>query len=242
MEHVRQKLNEIKQKHLEMQENNQAVQTSSPTNDKSLYLVALGGVAAGLTLAVIAWLAKSLLAMGDINIPPPESTVAIHASKIKETNENIDQLNKRVASLTESFSRMEARLKRVMELTNPIGATGMGHETSSQQNISENIGDETTDVSKDIHASGDTDPTAETEKSFVPTHIVKARINLRPSSSLDTMPIAVLEVGTKVEYIGKMDDWYYVNTQFQGKGWCSSEYLSPLSPPLNLPTTDDQDG
>ncbi len=72
--------------------------------------------------------------------------------------------------------------------------------------------------------------TSEAVKAFVPTHTVRAKLNLRPSASLDTTPIAVLKVGSEVEYIREADGWYYVNTQFHGKGWCSSEYLSSLSP------------
>ena len=73
--------------------------------------------------------------------------------------------------------------------------------------------------------------TFKTAKAFVPTHTVRANLNLRPSASLNTTPIAVLKVGSEVEYIKEANGWYYVNTQLHGKGWCSSEYLSPLSPP-----------
>ena len=80
------------------------------------------------------------------------------------------------------------------------------------------------------NASRSTHMTSEAVKAFVPTHTVRAKLNLRPSASLDTTPIAVLKVGSEVEYIREADGWYYVNTQFHGKGWCSSEYLSSLSP------------
>jgi hypothetical protein len=70
----------------------------------------------------------------------------------------------------------------------------------------------------------------ETQEKFVPTHIVNDWLNLRPSSSLKTKPIAVLNVGSEVEYITETDDWFYVNTQTHGKGWCYSAYLSPLLP------------
>ena len=72
--------------------------------------------------------------------------------------------------------------------------------------------------------------TSKAVKAFIPTHTVRAKLNLRPSASLDTTPIAVLKVGSEVEYIREADGWYYVNTQLHGKGWCSSEYLSSLSP------------
>jgi len=75
--------------------------------------------------------------------------------------------------------------------------------------------------------------TSEAVKAFVPTHTVRARLNLRPSASLATTPITVLKVGSEVEYIKEADGWYYVNTQLHGKGWCSSGYLSSLSPHKN---------
>jgi hypothetical protein len=80
------------------------------------------------------------------------------------------------------------------------------------------------------NASRSAHMTSEAVKAFVPTHTVRAKLNLRPSASLDTTPIAVLKVGSEVEYIREADGWYYVNTQFHGKGWCASEYLSSLSP------------
>ena len=80
------------------------------------------------------------------------------------------------------------------------------------------------------NASRSAHMTSEAVKALVPTHTVTAKLNLRPSASLDTTPIAVLKVGSEVEYIREADGWYYVNTQFHGKGWCSSEYLSSLSP------------
>jgi len=80
------------------------------------------------------------------------------------------------------------------------------------------------------NASRSAQMTSKAVKAFIPTHTVRAKLNLRPSASLDTTPIAVLKVGSEVEYIREADGWYYVNTQLHGKGWCSSEYLSSLSP------------
>jgi len=81
--------------------------------------------------------------------------------------------------------------------------------------------------------SGHVHMTFKSVKAFVPTHKVSATLNLRPSPSLSTTPIAVLQVGSEVEYIKEDDGWYYVNTQSHGKGWCSSRYLTSLSPPNN---------
>jgi uncharacterized protein YgiM (DUF1202 family) len=82
-------------------------------------------------------------------------------------------------------------------------------------------------------ASTSADMIPEAVKAFVPTHTVRANLNLRPSPSLNTEPITVLKAGSEVEYIKEDDGWYYVNTQLHGKGWCSSKYLTSLSPPKN---------
>jgi len=90
------------------------------------------------------------------------------------------------------------------------------------------------DESKSVTEPNDSrsaDITPEALKAFVPTHTVRANLNLRPSPSLNTTPIAVLKAGSEVEYIKEDDGWYYVNTQLYGKGWCSSKYLTSLSPP-----------
>jgi hypothetical protein len=82
-------------------------------------------------------------------------------------------------------------------------------------------------------ASRSADMTPEAVKPFVPTHTVRANLNLRPSPSLNTTPITVLKAGSDVEYIKEDDGWYFVNTQLHGKGWCSSNYLTSLLPPRN---------
>jgi uncharacterized protein YgiM (DUF1202 family) len=69
---------------------------------------------------------------------------------------------------------------------------------------------------------------AKTEVAFKPTHTVNAKLNLRPSPSLSSTPITVLNVGANVKYINKRDDWYFVYSESHGEGWCSSKYLSPI--------------
>ena len=130
-------------------------------------------------------------------------------------------------SLTDTISRLETTLMRVMILTGSITNTESKHASSSQF-IPESVDAKPTFDIKEPNSSSE--KPSETKKEFVPTHTVKDRMNLRPSSSLNTIPIAVLEVGSEVEYISESDGWYYVNTQSYGKGWCSSDYLSPLLP------------
>ena len=85
-------------------------------------------------------------------------------------------------------------------------------------------------------------PPSKTGNSFIPTHKVTTRLNLRPSASLDSTPVATLGAGTKIEYIHENGGWYYVNTEQHGKGWCASRYLSPLQPSLSSPQPVDQEG
>lgn len=237
MDHVRQRLNEIRQKQLRLQENAQDTRPSTPTNDKSQYIVALGGVAAGLTIALMVWLANAILTTDDVDVIAPESHVAIHTSEIRETNDHIVQLNEHVESLTQSVSSLEIRVKRMMELTNPINDIEMKHTRSSQQGIPESAADNSTFDIKEPYGSSVVDPAMETVKTFAPTHTVNARVNLRPSISLDSTPITTLKVGTEVEYIREDEGWYYVNTKHHGEGWCASDYLAPV-----LPTQQDASG
>jgi hypothetical protein len=213
MERARHKIEEVIKKQKWLQEQSHAKTASSSTRDKSQYIIALGGVAAGITIAVIVWLAKSIVTTDHNDMSEADKVVTIHTGIIRKSSNNIAELNERVESLTESVSTLEARLTQIMALTDSIAIVETNRAASSLQQIPE---------------SADANSAFE-GKVFIPTHTVKARVNLRPSASLHTTPIAVLNVGTEVEYISKSDGWYYVNTQSHGKGWCSSDYLSHLS-------------
>jgi hypothetical protein len=230
MERVRQKMEEVIQKQKRLQEQSQATTKSISAKDKSQYILALGGVAAGLTIAVIVWLAMGIVMTDHITMSAADRDVAIHPGEIKKSSDNIAQLNERVESLTASVSTLEARLMRVMALTDSITDIEMKHAASSPQQIPESADANSASDMNESNASRAIQITTGTEKAFVPSHTVKARVNLRPSASVHTTPIAVLNVGTEVEYISNSDGWYYVNTRSHGKGWCSSDHLSPLLP------------
>jgi hypothetical protein len=100
----------------------------------------------------------------------------------------------------------------------------MESDSSTQMDIPE----DQSDSNVELDTPSATDSQHEAEIAFVPTHTVNTRLNLRPSTSLDEAPIALLEVGTMVKYIDEENGWYYVDTALHGKGWCASEYLSPL--------------
>ncbi len=216
MERVREKMEEVIQKQKRLQEQSQAKTESRSAIDKSQFILAIGGVAAGLTLAVIVWLAKSIVMTDHLNMSAADRDVALHRGEFIKLSDNIAHLNERVGSLTESVSNLEAKLMRVIGLTDSITNIEKKHAFSFPQQMPESADSSAIQIS------------TETEEAFNPSHIVKARVNLRPSASLHTTPIAVLNIGTEVEYISKSDGWFYVNTQSHGKGWCSSDHLSPL--------------
>ena len=229
MDYFGQKLDEIKQKQKRSYETLQDKIKSSSAK-KSQYILALGGVVAGLTIAVILLLAKMIVVKDNISLIAPKSAESIHTIEIKKTNDNIAQLNERVELITESISNLESNLMRIIVLTDSNTDVEKVHTSSSKQYIPESVDAELALDMKKPDASKVLHMTPDAVKAFTPTHTVKARINLRPSSSLNTTPIAVLKVESEVEYIRETDGWYYVDTPFNGKGWCSSEYLSPLSP------------
>jgi len=230
MERARHKIEEVIQKQKLLQEQFHAKTQSSSSKDKSLYIIALGGVAAGITIAVIVWLAMSIVMADHNDMSEADKAATIHTGIIMKSSNNIAELNERMESLTESVSTLEARLTHIMALTDSIAIVETNRTASPPQQIPESSDTNPTLEANESSASRTVQTATETGEAFIPSHTVKARVNLRPSASLHTTPIAVLNVGTEVEYISKSDGWYYVNTLAHGKGWCSSEYLSPLSP------------
>jgi hypothetical protein len=223
MDQVQKRLDEIKQKQLQMQESIQAARSKASSKDKSHLVTALMGIAAGITIAVIAWLTNSLLLTKDAGTSAWDLPSTILGKENSKTDERIDQLHDRVELLAESVSRLEIRFDQFMESANTSGG-GTEQSSSTHMDIPEDHSDNTVE----LDTSGITNSQQEAEITFVPTHTVKTRLNLRPSTSLDEAPIALLDAGTKVRYIDEEDGWYYVDTESHGQGWCASEYLSPL--------------
>lgn len=213
MDQVKQRLDEIKRKQLEMLENSRATSSNDSSKGKSHLVTALMGIAAGITIAAIAWFAYALVTTKDIDIRTWDIRTAILENLNSKTDEQIDELNDRVELLAESVTRLEMKFNQYME-----------SDSSTQMDIPE----DQSDSNVELDTSSATDSQHEAEIAFVPTHTVNTRLNLRPSTSLDEAPIALLEVGTMVKYIDEENGWYYVDTALHGKGWCASEYLSPL--------------
>jgi len=223
MDQVQQRLDEIKRKQLEMLESSRAASSNDSSKDKSHLVTALMGIAAGITIAVIAWLAYALLTTKDIDIRTWDIRTAILGKLNSKTDEQIEQLNDRVELLSESISRLEMRFDQFMESASTSDDV-TDKESSNQVDTPEDYSDSTVEPD----TSGITISQQEAEITFIPTHTVKTRLNLRSSTSLDEAPIALLGAGTKVRYIDEEDGWYYVDTALHGKGWCASEYLSPF--------------
>ena len=220
-QNIRNKLNEIRQKRLESEKNLQANETSSTSNDKPLIIMALSGVATGL---IIAWLIYLFLSTDDADLIAQKSRIVIYENEIREANKIIEQLNDRVELLAETISNLEPELVHTNEFMedNKIAEKMNSTEQEPSEQARETL-QPTTSESQDSAAASAT--------AFIPTHVVKTRLNLRTSRSLDNVPIGILNTGTEVRYIDEVNGWYYVDTRQLGKGWCASEYLSPLTSP-----------
>ena len=220
-QNIRNKLNEIRQKRLESEKNIRANETSSTSNDKPLIIMALSGVATGL---IIAWLIYLFLSTNDADLIAQKSRIVIYEKEIREANKIIEQLNDRVELLTETISNLEPELVHTNEFMedNKIAEKMNSTEQEPSEQARETL-QPTTSESQDSAAASAT--------AFIPTHVVKTRLNLRTSRSLDNVPIGILNTGTEVRYIDEVNGWYYVDTRQLGKGWCASEYLSPLTSP-----------
>ena len=225
-QNVRQKLNEIRQKQLGPDTDTEANEPFTASGDKSLKIAALGGVAAGFKAA---WFMNSFLSRDNVDPIAPSSSVVIYENNIREANKTIEQLNDRVELLTESISDLEA------EITQAIGLVEINKET--EKTTLTDQGDPEPDDEKPVstpaeqQASNSADSAARSDNAFKPTHTVRTKLNLRPSTSLDDQPIGVLSAGTEVRFVDEANGWYYVDTEQFGIGWCASEYLSPLSSP-----------
>jgi hypothetical protein len=225
-QNIRNKLNEIRQQQLESDKNQRSNKPPATASDKSLLIAVLGGVAAGF---ITAWLMYSLLSTKNVDRIAQDSRVAIQENEIRAANKSIEMLNDRVVSLTKSISSLGAELTQVLELADPDKI--IVKTTFTDQGTPKPAEKKPLSTMASSLAQGVSDRAANIDETFIPTHVVKTRLNLRASTSLDNPPIGVLSTGTQVRYIDEVNGWYYIDTERFGKGWCASKYLSPLSPP-----------
>ena len=243
MDHrIRQRLNEIRQKQLESHNKTRETSPATAPNNNPHYIFLLAGLAAGLIISIIVWMVSPLSKTDDVEIIIPESHVSIDTSSLDKANEHIEQLNNRLELLSRSIDVLETRLNRLRGLSDSNHHAGMMPAHTYQNRIKEAASTEST-IDANEAVSSRSAISSNTVNSFNPTHSVTANLNLRPSASLDSKPVATLSTGTKVEYMHESGGgWYYVNTEQHGKGWCASKYLSPLQPSLTSPQPSGQEG
>jgi hypothetical protein len=223
MEQARQRIEVIKQQQRKrMRESNLPIAESGGAHARPQYLIALGGIAVGLMIAAVIWLTKPLATEDEYESNQTKAAEVITSAEIKKTNDNIARLNHHVEMLSETITNVDAKFKSILVMAESMADV----ESKNVYTLQELSPDPAAEDNSGKSRVGNT--AHEMGQEFAPTHVVNARINLRSSMSLDTTPIAVLDIGTKVEYISETDGWYYVNTRSHGKGWCSSEYLSSL--------------
>lgn len=216
-QNIRNKLNEIRQRQLESNKEFQSNKPPTTASDKLLIIALFGGIAVGI---LIASLMNSFLSTANVDLFAQKSRVAIYEDEIRGVNKTIEQLNDRVELLGKSVYSLE------LELNNKFEKTAI-----TDQDLPNVAKEKPVSTPAASQASVIADSAATSGKTLIPTHVVKSRLNLRSSTSLDDAPIGVLSPGTEVSYIDEANSWYYVDTEQLGKGWCASEFLSPLSPP-----------
>jgi len=162
MKRVRQKMEEEIQKQKWLQGQYQSKTGSSPAKDKSQYMIALGGIAAGLIIAVIFMLAKSLVTKEHINMFAADRDNAIQAGEIRKPSDEIAMLNERVESLSKSVSTMEGQFTHVIALTDSITIVETNRAASSPTQIPEPGNVNSTFDMSDSNASSVVDNAPET--------------------------------------------------------------------------------
>ena len=192
------------------------------------------GVAIGIAMTMVAWwlIAGNSTAYTPFITDNQSAEISRSHSYPNATvilNDDVIQLSERVRYLTDKVADLGVTLLRLQVLADSIDAIEdspalVVHQQQSIVDTSEPVFDQ-----MEPTAAGVADTIAERPAVFTPTHTVNAKLNLRPSASLDTKPIGMLTVGARVEVIGEDGDWYHVNTQSIGKGWCYSSYLSPYN-------------
>jgi hypothetical protein len=210
---------------MDLQSSTRSSRDSVVASDKSQYMVALGGVIAGITIAIIAWLVWSLMVVKQGIHDTTGSQTAIQTNTINELSEKIDHLSEQIVVLTDTISDLEKKVATPIKQPG-FSANSASRETEtrhgeiqtpvSTQASLDNISSETL-IKMDVQTG---------DGAFVPTHRVIERVNLRPNPSTDRPVIATLKVGSEVQYLRESGDWYFVKTESDGDGWVASEYLS----------------
>jgi hypothetical protein len=185
----------------------------------SFFLV---GVVAGAATMVTFWWLHAAGTIAD------SGRIQAGGYSTEQSLSDMARLNERIGSLIDSVTSLEGRLVRIHNLTDSIADTASRESTADLQVSAAAV--EAAAIIEDLEptAAGNAAAPTQTTQEFRPTHRINARLNLRPSASLKTVPVSVLETGTRVEYISEVDDWYFVSTESGQQGWCASGYLDSL--------------
>ena len=229
MEEVRRKMEEVRQRHKRLHSYSQSNTEPASSKDPSRYLIAIGGVVAGLTIASLFWLASTTLA-DHMKFTAVATADVIQPGEFRKSTEAIAQLNKRVEVLGDTVGMLETKLARVMDITDAVSNGNEKHNPPPAQALLESDEHDSARDFNKVRASSDVHGRSETKEPFVATHTVNAKLNFRSAASLKSKPIAILKAGTEVQFLRELDRWDYVSTQSHGEGWVSSKYLSPIFP------------
>ena len=95
-------MEEVKLKHMRQYAYSQGNTESASSRDNSPFLIALGGVVAGLTIAGLIWLARVTLA-DHMNFTAVATTDVIQPDRLRKSTGAIAQLNERVEALNQTI-------------------------------------------------------------------------------------------------------------------------------------------
>jgi hypothetical protein len=144
-----------------------------------------------------------------------------------QARQDVDLLNKKIELLAKNIAGLENKLTNMLALAESSKIRENEQASAGDQNISES---ESSAALLDARESSVALSAIETPGrvgAFSPTHTVTTKVNLRSSASVDSTSFGVLATGTKIQKIRENGDWYYVNTEEFGTGWCAARYLSP---------------
>ena len=136
MEEVRRKMEEVRQRHKRLHPYSQSNTESAYSKDPSRYLVAIGGVVAGLAIAGLFWLASTTLA-DHTSFTASVTTDVIRPGEFRKSTEAITQLNKRVEVLGDTVGMLETKLARVMDITDAVSNGNEKHNPPPAQALLE---------------------------------------------------------------------------------------------------------
>lgn len=149
-------------------------------------------------------------------------------AEIMRPSQSIGILTKRVQLLADNVSALENKLTHVLAIADAIENYPDKQATDERQHTLESPDTRPATETVDSASRPVAPEKAASKAVFTPTHSVASRLNLRAAASREARRLGILSTGARVQKIDEDRDWYYVDTEEYGKGWCFSEYLHPL--------------